>query len=61
MTEDQAMIDPAGDPEALRGAIKVVFDDPGFRRSYEENGYRCAMSLGGEKQLYENLLDVLRG
>jgi glycosyltransferase involved in cell wall biosynthesis len=60
LTAGQAIIVPASDPVALRGAIRQAWDDAGYRAPFERAGYEWAMSLGGEDQLYETILAHIR-
>jgi glycosyltransferase involved in cell wall biosynthesis len=59
LTSDQAIIVPPSDPAALRRAIHQAFTDPSYRARFERSGYQWAMNLGGEEQLYENILSHL--
>jgi glycosyltransferase involved in cell wall biosynthesis len=56
---DQAIIVPPSDPAELSRAIDRAFKDPTYRAPFERNGYRWAMSLGGEEQLYQTILSHL--
>lgn len=60
LTENQAIIVPPQNPIALRQAIDRAYTDSNYRRFYEENGYRYAMSLQGEDRLMESLVAELR-
>lgn len=59
LTEGQAMIVPAGDAEALRDAIRRVWDEPTLRDRYAEAGFQYAIPLGGEDELCGLLLKAL--
>lgn len=60
LTENQAIIVPPQSPIALRKAIEKAYTNADYRRLYEENGYRYAMSLQGEGRLMESLVTELR-
>lgn len=60
LTENQAIIVPPQDSMALRKAIEKAYTDPDYRRFYQENGYRYAMSLQGEDRLMESLVAELK-
>jgi glycosyltransferase involved in cell wall biosynthesis len=59
LTGGEAMIVPAGDPGALRGAIEVAWNDPAVREHYAEAGYRHALPLGGEDELRRSVLKAI--
>jgi glycosyltransferase involved in cell wall biosynthesis len=59
LTSGQAILVPPSNPVALRQAIDRALSDPGYRNGFERRGYDWASSLGGEKQLYTNLLSRL--
>jgi glycosyltransferase involved in cell wall biosynthesis len=59
LTEGQALIVPAGDPEALRAAIERVWHDRVERERYAEAGFRYSSGLGGEDDLARRLLSNL--
>jgi glycosyltransferase involved in cell wall biosynthesis len=59
LTSNQAIIVPPSDSTALRDVIQKAFEDSLYREPFERNGYRWAMSLGGEKELYEQILSNL--
>lgn len=58
-TENQAIIVPARDPISLRHAIEKAYTNVEYRRVYERNGYRYAMSLQGEDRLMESVIAEL--
>jgi glycosyltransferase involved in cell wall biosynthesis len=60
LTSDQAIVVPPRDATALKAAIQRAFEDPSYREPFERNGYNWAMSLGGEKELYETILSDLQ-
>jgi glycosyltransferase involved in cell wall biosynthesis len=51
----QAILVPPEDPEALRTAIREVWEDPELRKRLAATGHRYALSLGGEKELLERV------
>ncbi len=51
---------PAGNSEALRDAIKRVYEDSALRAGVANAGYQYALTCGGTARLYENFLDCLR-
>src|SRR4051812_9456399 len=59
LMDGQALIVPAGDPDALRDAIERVWNNDGLRRKYAEKGYQYAYPLGGEDELRRSLLAAL--
>ncbi|MEM4655319.1 MAG: glycosyltransferase [Thermosphaera sp.] len=59
LTENQAIIVPPQDSTALRKAIEKAYSDSDYRRTYEENGYRYAITLQGEDRLMESLIAEL--
>ena len=59
LTADQALIVPAGDPDALRQAIERVWNDEDLRRCYAARGHQYAHSLGGEDDLRRSVLAAL--
>jgi glycosyltransferase involved in cell wall biosynthesis len=59
LTADQALIVPAGDPDALRHAIERAWNDEDLRRRYADAGYRYAQPLGGEDELRRSVLAAL--
>jgi glycosyltransferase involved in cell wall biosynthesis len=56
---DQAIVVPAGDPAALREAIRRAWNDADLRREYAGRGYEYAMRLGGEPELRRSILRAL--
>jgi glycosyltransferase involved in cell wall biosynthesis len=54
-----AVIVPPEDAEALKTAIERAYNDDQLRNTIAENGYNYAMSLGGEKRLWESVLGKL--
>jgi glycosyltransferase involved in cell wall biosynthesis len=55
---DEAVFVPPEDPRALAEAIRRVWEDEAFRRSTAEKGYRHAISLGGEPELRQRVLEA---
>jgi glycosyltransferase involved in cell wall biosynthesis len=56
---DQALICPAEDPEALAALIGKAWDDDSLRSGTAEAGYQYALSLGGEPELRQRVIDVI--
>jgi glycosyltransferase involved in cell wall biosynthesis len=61
LTDSQALIVPAGDPEALRQVIERAWNDEDLRERYAAAGYAYAGRLGGEDDLRRNVLNALPG
>lgn len=61
LTDNQALIVPAGDPDALRQAIERAWNDEGLRQRYADAGYDYAQRLGGEDDLRRSILAALPG
>jgi glycosyltransferase involved in cell wall biosynthesis len=59
LTDGQALIVPAGDPDALRRAIERAWNNEDLRRCYAEAGYQYAQPLGGEDELRRSVLAAL--
>lgn len=59
LTDNQAIIVPPEDPEALREAIVKAYNDNVYRNQIAKNGYNYATRLGGEKQLVDSVREVL--
>lgn len=59
LSDDMAIMVPPERPDFLRDAIRKVFEDQEYRRRFEQNGYRYAMSLRDENRLYEAIVDKL--
>jgi glycosyltransferase involved in cell wall biosynthesis len=55
---DQALICPPEDPAALAALIAAAWEDDGLRIRTAEAGYRYALSLGGEPELRQRVIDV---
>lgn len=53
---DQAVIVPPSDRAALTAAIRTYWEDDDARAAVAERGYRYALSLGGEAELYQRVL-----
>lgn len=58
LTEGQAIFVPPEDPSALAAAVRRVWEDDGLREQTAEAGYRYALSLGGEPELRQRVLDI---
>jgi len=56
---DQALICPSGDPPALAALIQRAWEDDELRERTAQAGYRYALSLGGEPELRQRILDVV--
>ncbi len=54
---DQALFVPPEDPEALAKMIRRVWEDDQLRIRTAEAGYRHALSLGGEPELRQRVLE----
>jgi glycosyltransferase involved in cell wall biosynthesis len=59
LTAGQALIVPAGNPDALRQAIERAWNDEELRRRYAEKAYEYAHPLGGEDELRRSVLAAL--
>jgi hypothetical protein len=57
--EDEAIIVPPEDPNALQQAITKAFYDDHYRDGYAARGQAYALSLGGEDSLYRSILDIV--
>ncbi len=58
LTDQAVMVEP-NDSGALRSAITALWNDPVSRRSYASRGFEYASRLGGEDELYSNILRAL--
>jgi len=54
---DQALIVPRGDPNALANMIRRAWEDDALRTKTAESGFRYAVSLGGEAELRQRILE----
>lgn len=54
LTNNEAIIVPAGDVDAMRDAIQHAFNDDDYRRGFGDRGYDYAIRLGGEDKLIES-------
>ena len=61
LTDGQALIVPAGDPDILRQAIERAWNDEPLRRHYADAGYDYAQRLGGEDELRRSVIAGLPG
>jgi glycosyltransferase involved in cell wall biosynthesis len=59
ISNEQAMIVPAGDPAALRTAIEQAWNDPILRDRYAHAARQYALPLGGEDELRKSILRSL--
>ncbi len=59
LTEEQAIVVPAGDVEALRTAIDRAWSDDAWRGRFAQAGQTYALPLGGEDQLRRSILASL--
>ena len=57
LRDQQAIIVPPEDPEALAQAIRKVWEDPVLRQETALRGQRYAAALGGEPELMQRILD----
>ena len=55
---DQALICASEDPDALASLIRSAWEDDALRERTAETGYRYALSLGGEPELRQRVIDV---
>jgi glycosyltransferase involved in cell wall biosynthesis len=56
---DEAIIIPGGDDQILASTIKAAWEDDQLRINTARRGYEHALSLGGEPELYQRILEVL--
>jgi glycosyltransferase involved in cell wall biosynthesis len=61
ITDEQAIIVPAGDVAALRSAIQRAWEDPALRERYGDAAASYALPLGDEDTLRRSILDALPG
>ncbi|HVW11042.1 MAG TPA: glycosyltransferase [Bryobacteraceae bacterium] len=54
----QALICASEDPALLASTIRKAWEDDGLRQRLEESGYRYALSLGGEPELLQRIIDA---
>ncbi len=54
---DEALFVPAESPDALAAAIRRVWEDDALRGETAEKGYRHAVSIGGEPELRQRVLE----
>lgn len=54
---DQALFVPPEDPAALAATIRRAWDDDDLRRQTARRGHEYAISLGGEPELYQRILE----
>ena len=59
LTDGQAIIVPAGNPQALREAIDKAWNDAELREHYASTGAAYARPLGGEDELLRSVLKSL--
>ncbi len=59
ITNSEAIIVPAGDPKALRDAIKLAWEDADLRERYSRAAADYALPLGGEDELRGSVLQSL--
>lgn len=55
---DQALFCPPEDPVALAALINTAWQDDALRNRTAEAGYRYALSLGGEPELRQRVIDA---
>jgi|SRR5271165_2619413 len=58
LTPDQAIQVPPERPGALAEAIRRVWEDDGLRRKTAAAGHAHALSLGGEPELFQRILEL---
>jgi glycosyltransferase involved in cell wall biosynthesis len=58
LTPDQVVMVPPEKPDALAAAIREVWEDDALRRQIANAGYEHALSLGGEPELFQRILDL---
>lgn len=56
---DQALICPSEDVDALASLIRRAWEDNDLRNGTADAGYRYALSLGGEPELRQRVIDVV--
>ena len=56
---DEALFVPAGDPEKLAHTIERAWEDDALRLRIANNGHRHAVSLGGEPELFQRVLEAV--
>ncbi|MEE9442384.1 MAG: hypothetical protein V3V99_06920 [candidate division Zixibacteria bacterium] len=59
LDKDQAIIVPPEKPDILRQEIIKTYNDNIYRSKYEDNGYRYAIGLKGERQLFRSIAQML--
>ena len=60
LSSKEAVICPSADPAALKHAVSKAFNDRTLREGTAESGFHYAMSLGGEQQLFESIINTIR-
>jgi glycosyltransferase involved in cell wall biosynthesis len=58
---DQALFVPPEDPAALAEMVRRCWEDDQLRHRTAERGHAYAMSLGGEPQFYQRIIDQAIG
>lgn len=58
LTHDQVVMVPPENAGSLADAIRRVWEDDAFRRRIAAAGYAHALSLGGEPELFQRILDL---
>jgi glycosyltransferase involved in cell wall biosynthesis len=58
LTPEQAILVPPERPEAVARAIQMAWEDEGLRNSTAAAGHAHALSLGGEPELFQRILDL---
>jgi hypothetical protein len=59
LTDDLAIIVPAGDAEALQVSVKRAWEDADLRERYAAASARYALALGAEDELRKSVLNAL--
>ncbi len=54
---DEALFVPPEDPDRLAAAIRAAWEDDALRHRTAQKGYRHALSLGGEPELRQRVLE----
>lgn len=60
LLDNQAVVVPAGDRDALRDALRLCWEDASVRERYAQRGYEYAWSLGDADTLRRNIIAALQ-
>lgn len=55
---DEALVVPTADVDALARTMRLAWEDDSLRTRTAEKGYRHSLSLGGEPELYQRVLEA---